>query len=324
MNHPIKICCALSLLMSCSDDSAPAVQDVGTPDQAVAEASTGGDGGAKEQGSMADAGVDSGGVVLPSKWITVKQGTFTMGSPSGELCRRDDEAAHAVTLTRSFELGEKEVTQAHFLSLMGYNPSFNSECGEACPVEWVSWHEATAYCNALSRAQGLESCYACQGSGAAVACQPAVPSKGSSLYDCRGYRLPTEAEWEYAARAETSTPLYNGKITSCMTTDGNADKIGWYKVNSSGAPHPVGEKDPNNWGFYDLAGNVYEWVNDWYQPDLGQDVQADPLGAINGTERVFRGGAWYFNAEHLRSAHRLSYEPTKRFTFLGFRCARSL
>ena len=259
------------------------------------------------------------GTVVPTTWIDVAAGTFTMGSPAAENCRDADEVAHQVTLTRAFRLDEKEVTRGAFRSLMGYDPSFAEGCGDDCPVESVTWHEAAAYCNALSSAKGLQQCYACSGSGESTSCSPSA----SPFADCEGYRLPTEAEWEYAARAGTTGAFYNGGITSCMTTDGNAGRIAWYKVNSSGGPHTVKSKDANPWGLYDLSGNVYEWTNDWYQQDLGSAASTDPVGPQSGSERVMRGGAWYYNAHHARSANRERFKPAKRFTFVGFRCAQT-
>jgi len=282
-----------------------------------------------DAGASPEAGVDhaDGGrrdskpvVFVEPAWVKVAAGDFGMGSPTSEACRREDEDQHQVTISRAFDLGETEVTQEQFQSLMGYNPSFQTACGVQCPVDWVSWHEAAAYCNALSAAKGLPTCYACTGSGAAVTCDPPA---GSKLLDCTGFRLPTEAEFEHAARAGTTTALPNGAIASCMSSDPNADKIAWYKVNSTGLPRPVRGKAANAWGLYDLTGNAYEWVSDWYQPHLGTAPLTDPVGPTTGGQRVFRGGAWYFNAEHLRPAHRLAFAPTKRFTFLGFRCART-
>jgi formylglycine-generating enzyme required for sulfatase activity len=258
-------------------------------------------------------------LAVEPRWIRVAAGSFSMGSPPNESCRRDDEDQHPVEITRSFDLAETETTQEQFQAAMGYNPSFRSSCGAQCPVEWVSWHEAAAYCNALSEARALTACYACSGKGPEVTCQPA----GGNPLVCSGFRLPTEAELEYATRAGTTTALPSGDITSCMGSDPNAQKIAWYKANSTGLPRPVKGKEANAWGFFDLTGNVYEWAQDWYQPRLGTAAVKDPQGPATGTQRVFRGGAWYFNAEHLRSAHRLAFSPSKRFTFLGFRCART-
>jgi formylglycine-generating enzyme required for sulfatase activity len=258
------------------------------------------------------------GAPIEGKWIAVKPGGFTMGSPPDEPCRDGDEAAHPVTLTRGFLLAETEVTQRQWASLMGYQPAFNAGCAE-CPVEWVSWHEAAAYCNALSTAKGKPLCYACAGSGAGASCAP----QGGPPSACAGYRLPTEAEWEHAARAGSTSALPSGAIASCMTTDAATDKIAWYKVNSGGLTHAVAKKSPNAWGLFDMAGNVYEWTHDWYAADLGAAAVVDPAGPASGKERVFRGGAFYFNAEHARSANRERFDPAKRFTFVGFRCALS-
>ncbi|MFH1132049.1 MAG: formylglycine-generating enzyme family protein, partial [Pseudomonadota bacterium] len=214
----------------------------------------------------------------------------------------------------------KEVTQEQFQSLMGYSPWFHTDCGKKCSVEWVNWHEAASYCNSLSKAEGKAVCYSCTGVKGDVECELTA----NNIYDCQGYRLPTEAEWEYAARGGTNSAFCNGNIASCMTEDTNAEKIAWYKVNSGGIVHPAGEKQPNAWGLYDMSGNVYEWTNDWYLSDLGTESKTDPVGPGDGTERVFRGGAWYFNAHHARSANRERFQPSKRFTFLGFRCVRSL
>lgn len=258
---------------------------------------------------------------VPGTWITIKSGSFAMGSPSDEDCRDDDETSHQVVLTNSFQIAETEVTQDQFKLVRGYNPAYHATCGGDCPVEWVSWHEAAAYCNTLSQAEARPTCYACSSGGPQVTCKPATTAK---IYGCKGYRLPTEAEWERAARAGTSSALSNGDILSCMGKCPNAAKIAWFKSSSTGVVHRVGQLASNPWKLYDMSGNVYEWVDDWYQADLGTGRATDPTGPKSGKEKVFRGGAWYFNAEHARSANRERFVPTKRFTFLGFRCARTL
>ena len=200
----------------------------------------------------------------PEDWILVHAGTFTMGSPPGEAGRDDDETQHEVTLTRDFEIQATEVTQAQFQELMDDNPSGFGDCPN-CPVETVSWHEAAAYCNALSDLAGLDRCYECSGSGTGSECD--LSSAYATPYDCPGYRLPTEAEWEYAARGGiTQDPraTFNGEPGTetepwnCSSTK-VLEPIAWYCNNGRGRTHPVGGKSPHR-GLYDMLGNVEEWV----------------------------------------------------------------
>ena len=252
----------------------------------------------------------------------IPAGTFTMGSPSTESCRGSDETQHKVTLSRGFKMSATEVPQGAFEALMGYNPSRFSDCGADCPVETVSWHEAAAYSNALSELDERTPCYSCSGSGTGVTCQEHGAFSGTKLYQCPGYRLPTEAEWEYAYRAGTTTAFYNGGISSCGGTDPNLDKIGWYRQNSGSETHPAGKMMANTWGLYDMAGNVWEWCHDWgtTYPTTGV---TDPVGT-SGSSRVFRGGGWDYDAGFCRAAVRFSYSPGGRFNSLGFRLARSV
>ena len=245
-----------------------------------------------------------------------------MGSPSSEKCRYSNEGQHQVTLTHKFEMMTTEVTQGQFTSLMGYSPSYFTSCGGTCPVEQVSWYEAAAYANALSTKMGKTACYACTGSGASVSCNEATAYAGAKIYTCPGYRLPTEAEWEYAYRAGSSTAFYNGGITSCSSVDPNLDKIGWYGENSSNKTHSVGQKTANAWGLYDMAGNVWEWCHDWYGTYPTSSV-TDPVGT-SGSYRVGRGGSWYYYAYDARAANRFVGSPGNRAFSLGFRLARSV
>jgi len=278
-------------------------------------------------------------------FVAIQKGTFTMGSPTSDPCRKTNETEHQVTLTNRFEISVHETTQGEFQALMGYKPSYFAYCGSDCPVEQVNWHEAAAYCNALSVPKGLASCYSCTGSGENVICQEAPAYSGQQVFTCPGYRLPTEAEWEYAYRAGTTTALYNGNTTSCACNDPNAEKIAWYQVNASVTysgcidgssslckastcigPHPVGKKQPNaSWGLYDMAGNVYEWCHDWYQGNLGSSAVTDPWGSATGTQRVRHGGSWGSTMTvGLRAAFREEVDHVSKYSILGFRCARSM
>jgi formylglycine-generating enzyme required for sulfatase activity len=278
-------------------------------------------------------------------WVQIPKGTFQMGSPPSEPCRGSDEELHQVTLTHGFELMATEVTQERFEGLMGYNPSSFKNCGSDCPVENVNWHEAVAYCNALSQQKGLALCYSCTGSNKGISCQDAPAFSGKAIYDCPGYRLPTEAEWEYAYRAESASAYYNGPndgdaCQSCKS-DTNLLQIGWYCNNSTvsyagcydsssyggpicAGPQPVGKKTPNGWGLHDMAGNVWEWTHDWYESNKGSSSVVDPFGPTNGSCRVFRGGAWCTYAHDLRAAIRNCYKPTTHYHFNGLRCARRI
>jgi formylglycine-generating enzyme required for sulfatase activity len=260
---------------------------------------------------------------MEAKWVTVRAGTFEMGSPETEPGRQDDEVEHSVTLTRDFVISPTEVTQAQFLEWMRYNPSSRSGC-DSCPVETVSWHEAAAYCNALSAAAGLATCYSCSGTGTSVSCE--LSSSYSTPYACPGYRLPTEAEWEYAARAGTTTATNLGNLDAghlgCQQPNAALDSIAWYCGNSGGATHAVGGKEANAWGLYDMLGNVWEWCGDWHG-DYPAGSATDPWGPSGGSDRVDRGGSWYVGARFARAACRDRGGPGGRGGGLGLRPVRS-
>jgi len=247
-----------------------------------------------------------------------------MGSPPGEPCReagKVKETRHQVTLDHGLEVGTAEVTQGEFKARMAYNPSRFMDCGADCPVEQVSWHEAAAYCRQLSLTEGQPACYECQGVASEVRC--AVPGElAGDIAACKGYRLPTEAEWEYVYRAGTETALYNGAVTACAD-DAGAAAIGWYLGNSDNRTHPVRGKQPNAWGLYDLPGNVWEWCHDWFVEDLGAAPVFNPSGPATGTSRALRGSSWVDEAGHLRAADRFGRAPELGTSNVGIRCVRT-
>lgn len=283
-------------------------------------------------------------------FASIPSGTFTMGSPVGELGRYTNETQHTVTLTNDFEMSIYETTQVEFTSLMGWNPSYfgpngsGADCGDDCPVETVSWYDSIAYANELSSDAGYASCYTlsnvvCEDStnvgtnymGCMNTTQGGIDSATvalngvTSVYDCVGYRLPTESEWEYAARAGSTTAFYNGAITVsgdvCTPLDPNLDAIGWYCGNDSGTTEVVGQKLPNAWGLYDMAGNVWEWVNDWFSlVYYSVSPSTDPPGPATGTERVVRGGSFYDYGGDLRASVRYMVAPDYAIDGIGFRC----
>jgi formylglycine-generating enzyme required for sulfatase activity len=272
-----------------------------------------------------------------------------MGSPDSEPGRDGDEGpVHEVTIRQPFFLKATEVTQGEWKALMGNNPSYFKNCGDSCPVEQVSWWDAVAFCKALSKKEGLEECYSLTGcSGTPGAGDFKCTGVTFAGVSCKGYRLPTEAEWEYAARAGTTTALYTGGITLRGVNDApEVDPIAWYGgnsgVNYEGAvdcsgwpekqhsssrcgPHPVAKKQPNAWGLFDMLGNVDEWVQDWYHNSCnGAPSEGSAWESPAGSDRVIRGGSWFGNARYVRAASRTRFDPGRRSGSIGFRLARSV
>ena len=254
-------------------------------------------------------------------WVHILAGTFAMGSPETELGRRDNELQHTVTLTRAFEIQATEVTQAQFVTMMGYNPANFVDCVN-CPVENLTWHEAAAYCNALSAAEGLPACYTCTGSTAATACTLAAGYP--TPYNCLGYRLPTEAEWEYASRATSSEATYAGDLVllSCEQPNSTLDPIAWFCGNSLAITHDVKQLSGNAWGLYDMLGNVLEWCDDRSGSYPASEVidPWDPVGS--SANRRVRGGAWDLSGWAARCAYRGSGDPNQGYSHVGFRPVR--
>lgn len=256
-------------------------------------------------------------------WVKLAPGRFLM-SRGTDACRGPNEREHEVTLTRRFELMTTEVTQAMYTEVMGFNPSHDTACGGDCPAESVSWHLAAAYANALSERTVATPCYACSGAGASLRCTEAAPFSGAQILSCPGYRLPTEAEWEYAYRAGAETTLYNGPLGVCAGLDPTLAKDAWYRATSDDRIHRAAGKAPNAWGLSDMSGNVWEWAEDWFASDLGAAPVVDPVGTIVGPTRVTRGGSYHCEASEVRGGHRSALPTTVAGNNVGFRVARSL
>jgi formylglycine-generating enzyme required for sulfatase activity len=210
--------------------------------------------------------------------------------------------------------------------MTGNNPSTHRTCGSSCPVEVVTWFGAVAYANALSQRDGYAICYEKPNGSAydaAAATAKVVPNWRLGL-DCAGYRLPTEAEWEYAARAGSTTAFFpgNASSSSCMTLDPNLDVAGWYCGNAGDTTHTSKGKRANAWGIYDMHGNAWEWVWDWDAPYSLTPV-VDPTGPASGTQRQSRGGSYYSAAADCRSAVRSPGTPDSVYSDTGFRLVRS-
>jgi formylglycine-generating enzyme required for sulfatase activity len=240
------------------------------------------------------------------QFVLVPAGEFLMGSPASDRdAELDEKPQHRVRITRSFFLGICEVTQQEYQRVMGANPS-SEQLSPQQPVETISWLDAVEFCNRLSAKEKL-SPY-CEASGETV-----------NVLGGNGYRLPTEAEWEYACRAGSTTKW------SCGDDPQRLVLYSWYKGNSGSNAHPVGQKAPNAFGLYDMHGHMWEWCWDWYGKDYYQHSPAeDPQGPSSGSLRVERGGdAWNNDPPHLRSAYRDHQYPSRRYRDLGFRVART-
>ncbi|MBF0308019.1 MAG: formylglycine-generating enzyme family protein [Magnetococcales bacterium] len=223
-------------------------------------------------------------------FIRLPAGFFTMGSDKNfdAEASRDEQPPHQVTITQPFFMGKYEVTQSQWVALMGTNPSSNK--GRSQPVEQVNWMDVQEFIRRLNTKENTGS-----------------------------YRLPTEAEWEYAARAGTDTTRHWGDSSDGM------EKYAWFKSNSGGESHAVGQLLPNAWGLYDMLGNVWEWVSDLYDARYySNSPAADPKGPTFGSIRVRRGGGWFDNSTYLRSSSRFWFDPGVRYSYLGFRLVKQV
>lgn len=219
----------------------------------------------------------------PNGFVWVHPGTFVMGSPFSESNRELDEIQHTVTITKGFWISDHEVTQSEFLKLMDSWPFFWFLGDQSRPAEGVSWYDANIYCKRLTdRDRAI-----------------------ANITTQQQYRLPTEAEWEYAARAGTTGAQY-----------GEKGSVAWYGANSGGKTHTVKQKTPNAWGIYDMLGNVSEWCSDWYGEYDGNAT--NPVGPSSGTAKVVRGGSWV-DGVGLRLANREKTSVESRGQLTGFR-----
>ncbi len=263
----------------------------------------------------------------PPGYAFIPPGTFTMGSPETEPGRNDDETQHEVTISQSFCMKTTEVLASEWLAVVGNNPS-DQPCEGTCPVEAVSWWDAVWYCNQRSVQEALRPCYTLTGcAGGPGTGRSTFHCSGVTLMgpSCTGYRLPTEAEWEYAARAGTTTATYNGTSVATLGEAPNSvlDPIAWFCGNSPTlSVQPVKGKQANAWGLYDMLGNVFEHCWDWYGAYPAGSV-TDPSGATTGTGRLMRGGSWATYAYFSRAAWRSISYPSDEGYRGGFRTVRA-
>lgn len=225
----------------------------------------------------------------------ITSGTYMMGSQRGDF---DEKPLRNVTVS-GFWMSSCEISQKVYASMMGQNPS-SFQGDDTLPVEMVSWNDAASFCNIMSRKSGLQPCY------------------DEVSWECDfskdGYRLPTEAEWEYACRSGSTGQYANGENESDLA------RVSWYVGNSGYKTHPVGGKEPNAWGLFDMHGNVWEWCNDWY--GTYDNTTTNPVQTKKSSYRVIRGGAWSDNATECRSSNRDKYYQGMSYNLIGFRIVR--
>jgi formylglycine-generating enzyme required for sulfatase activity len=262
---------------------------------------------------------------ISANMIRINGGTFQMGSPTDEVGGIRDELQHSVMVS-SFYIGKYLVTQKEYREVMGTNPS--RFIGDNLPVEQVSWFDAVEFCNRLSQREGLTPAYTIDKSRSDpnyMIISDKVKWLVTLNQNANGYRLPTEAEWEYACRAGTTTPFSTGNniTTNQANYDGNRPYNNYAKGIDRQTTTPVGSFSPNPWGLYDMHGNVREWCWDW-KGYYSSEAQTNPHGSASGASRVFRGGSYVDRGQELRSASRGSIAyPSDRYSYYGFRLVRN-
>lgn len=230
---------------------------------------------------------------LGMTFVRISPGSFLMGSSLSEPGRKENEDIHPFNILKPYYIQTTEVTEKQWFTVMGENPAyFQSLCGENCPIEKVSWFDVQEYITKLNK---------------------------DYAHPFLVYRLPTEAEWEFAARAGTQRPLYNGDLLNPYNRDYKLDKIAWYWDNSGKRPHQVAQKEPNAWGIFDMLGNVWEWCQDWYDVRYLYGIEKDVDEPLGDKLRVVRGGGWYSFAWRNRCASRDGAAPSKANGDVGFR-----
>jgi formylglycine-generating enzyme required for sulfatase activity len=245
-------------------------------------------------------------VYKPLEMIQIPAGTFRMGDLVGNGYE-NELPVHQVTISHPFLMSKYEITQPQWKAIVTYNPSLYK--ADSLPVNNLSWFDAVYFCNLLSDKEGFQRCYS--GNDDSIKCD----------FNANGYRLPTEAEWEYACRAGTETDYYNG------TTESDLNNIAWYYNNrdTAGSTRPVGLKQPNTFGLYDMQGNVSEWCWDWWNIQYDSTVVTDPTGPTSGPGHALRGGSWMSKANACRSSFRYYYWlPYFRINQAGLRVVRKM
>jgi len=265
---------------------------------------------------------------IPEDFVLIPAGTFQMGSEKGF---DDNKPVHEVTITKSFYMGKYEVTQAEYEKYCNYggsSPSSTYGVGDNYPAYYVSWYDALVYCNKRSMAEGLTPCYSIKGStdpkdwGAAPTSSNSTWDAAICNFEANGYRLPTEAEWEYAARAGDNTV---DRLTYSGTSNVNSlGEYAWYDSSVNSAMHKVGTKLQNAYGLYDMSGNVFEWCWNWgtNRYDTVKEGGRDPTGSSAGSYRVLRGGNWVSGSFKCAVSYRSSSSPYVRDSVIGFRVVR--